>query len=100
MFDLVDTAFRYEIELIFCSFLQDFFIGKENSLQFSHFPIRCATNTRRGQISNFRVDLEFLKMTETCTVYATLCHLWIDLWRFNIWTYGFLYCVSVLTVLV
>ena len=36
---------------------------------------------RRGQISNFRVDIEFLKMTERYTVYASLYHLWIDLWR-------------------
>ena len=33
MFDIVDTAFSYERELIVCSFLQDFSKGKESSLQ-------------------------------------------------------------------
>ena len=33
MFDIVDTAFSYERELIVCSFLQDFSKGKGSSLQ-------------------------------------------------------------------
>ena len=33
MFDVVDTAFNYERELIFCLFLQDFSKGKGSSLQ-------------------------------------------------------------------
>ena len=35
IFDKVDTAFIYEIELIICSFLQDFSKGKGSSLQLS-----------------------------------------------------------------
>ena len=33
MFNKVDTAFSYEIELIVCSFLQDFSMGMGSSLQ-------------------------------------------------------------------
>ena len=33
MFDIVDTAFKYERELIVCWFLEDFFKEKESSLQ-------------------------------------------------------------------
>ena len=33
IFDIVDTAFSYERELLFCSFLQDFSKGKGSSLQ-------------------------------------------------------------------
>ena len=33
MFDIVDTAFSYERELIVCSFLQDFSKGKGSTLQ-------------------------------------------------------------------
>ena len=33
MFDIVDTAFSYERELIVCSFLQDFSKGKGSSLR-------------------------------------------------------------------
>ena len=33
MFDIVDTPFSYERELIVCSFLQDFSKGKGSSLQ-------------------------------------------------------------------
>ena len=33
MFDIVDSAFSYERELIVCSFLQDFSKGKGSSLQ-------------------------------------------------------------------
>ena len=37
MFDIVDTAFIYERELIACSFLQDFSKGKGSSLQLISF---------------------------------------------------------------
>ena len=40
MFDIVDTAFSYERELITCSFLQDFSKGKGSSLQ-----LICNTHT-------------------------------------------------------
>ena len=40
MFDVVDTTFSYERELIFCSFLQDFSKGKGSSLQ-----LICNTHT-------------------------------------------------------
>ena len=33
MFDIVDTAFIHERDLVVCSFLQDFSNGKESSLQ-------------------------------------------------------------------
>ena len=33
MFDIVDTVFSYEGELIVCSFLQDFSKGKGSTLQ-------------------------------------------------------------------
>ena len=59
-----------------------------HSLQILAFrnTLRRRRLARRGQISNFRVDIEFFKVTERCTVYATLCHLRIDLWHFSVWS--------------
>ena len=41
------------------------------------------------------VDIKFLKMTERCTVYATLCHLWIDLWHFRSSTWNLILWICI-----
>ena len=55
-----------------------FKIQQNKGKQISLFSILAFRNTLRhqrlvwkGQISNFRVDIEFLMMTERCTVHAT-----------------------------
>ena len=45
MFDLVDTTFSYEIELIVCSFLQDFTKGKGSNVCNPGLQLMCNAHT-------------------------------------------------------